>query len=785
MTDTAERLLHGYVANFIQQTGCAIIGSMIDRTHRTSLRLALFLLARGVLLLLTAGLLASPAHAQTLLPPGKMIAKSDDAYVAYDEQTHTWEIGTASMRRQMRYTPEAGFRLISLLNKQTGKEWLARDGKSMELAMELEGQALNSSRHFTFRDYRTLTHPSGALELTIVLAHSTLRAHLHYLVFPRTSIIEHWLTLENSGDTPLRHLAALEAFSIALAPSAEALAFSWVQGVTPGNVDKSQVQPVPTLRVRSVRLTEGREHIIYSHGRSSEDHLGWFVVSAPTLREGLVGGIAWSGGWQVRAQRQGRQTFLQPATDTLRFDLAPGDTFETPRRFLGFFTGTLNDAAHATHDFARRYLLPPRPHDFPWTQYNTYYAFYHNLHEERLYAQVDAAAELGLEVFVIDAAWYAGSVWRGDFSFGLGTWREHPDKFPSGLAAFAEYVHRRGMKFGLWVEPERVDLDYAGPGTDISLDWIAPGTALDAIPPEGAARTAQICLGHRAAREWMKNWVTRLVRDYHLDWLIWDNNMWMPCSHPDQPGYGDYMHIHGLYEVLDYLRQTFPTLVIENCAGGGNRMDLGLLRRTHIGWLSDETDPSYRVRYHSFGASLPFPPEYLDTWLVESWWEHLADGERQPEYLRRWLHSRMMGAFGISVDLTALSPTLRTLIAKEIEWYKQFRDIIANGKRYWLFPQSDLETHLEPPTTPDAALFYDSATQRGVAFLFRGATPWQEQRVVLRGLSATTLYDVTTTDGAFSARLTGRQLMNQSLPLRYEQEPPSIIVLLRPASRLP
>ncbi len=754
---------------------------------RASLIRHLAYLARGlgVALLIAFGIVAHPVEAQTATPPGTMLAQSGDAYITHDEKTQTWEIGNARIRRQMRYEAHVGFRLISLRNKQTGKEWLATGGgRSAELRMELDGRTLTGSvRDFVLRGHRTFTHPDGSLQLTILLDHGTLRAHLNYIVFPKIGVIEHWLALENTGNTVLRNLAALEAFSVALAPSPEVLTFSWVQGISPQVVDRSQVQAVPTLRLRSVRLTDALNHEIGSHGRSSEDSVGWFVIAAPTLREGLFGGVEWSGTWQVRAGRRSGQTLLQPATDSLRFDLLPGDTFHAPRRFLGFYTGMLDDAANATQDFARLYLLPARPANFPWTQYNTYYAFYHNLHEDRLRDQVDAAAALGLEVFVIDAGWYAGSPVRGDFSFGLGTWREHPDKFPSGLAAFSDYVHSRGMKLGLWVEPERVHLDYAGPGTDISLDWIAPGTDLAATPPEGAARAAQICLGNRAAREWMKTWLTRLVRDNQLDWLIWDNNMWMSCSQPDQPGYGDYLHIQGLYEVLDHLRREFPELVIENCAGGGNRLDFGLLRRTHVGWLSDETDPSYRVRYHIFGGSLPFPSEYLDTWIVESWWEHFADGEDQPALLRSWLHSRMMGAFGISVDLTGWSPELRALVADEIKLYKEFREIIVKGNRYRPLPQLDLETHLEPPNEPDAAQFYDPLTQRGVVFFFRGIIPWKDRRVVLRGLSATTLYQVTSADGTFSARLTGRQLMSQPIQFKYEQDPPSIVLFLRPAPR--
>jgi alpha-galactosidase len=500
------------------------------------------------------------------------------------------------------------------------------------------------------------------------------------------------------------------------------------------------------------------------------------------LKEGLFAGIEWSGTWQVRVARDGGRTSLQGGLDGFRHDLAPGETFEAPRRFMGFYKGDLDDAANASHDFVRRYLMRPRPANFPWTQYNTWFAYYTDLNEETLRHEVDIAAALGLEVFYVDAGWYVGSPNDADFSFGLGTWRENRDKFPSGLAAFADYVHSKGLKFGLWVEPERVDLQYAGPGTDISLDWISPVTDLRAAPPPGMPRVAQICFGHPEARAWAKEWLSRLIRDYQLDWLKWDSNLWMPCDPPDQPGDQDIAHVQGLYEILDYLHHEFPNLIIENCASGGNRMDYALIRRTDIAWLSDQTDPSYRVRYHVTGASYPFPPEYLNSWLVESYFEHMADGEKDPAQLRAWLRSRMMGAFGISTEMIGWSANVRAVVAEEIAQYETMRDVIAHGKIYRLLPQTELYTNLELPEEPDAAEFYDPSIDTGVVFLFGGKQPWTTRRLIPKGLAPETTYQVLSDDRAISLRRSGRQIAAQGITFRYDASHPSTVVFIRRAA---
>ena len=583
-------------------------------------------------------------------PIGNVVAKSNDAYVAYDAQARQWEIATDDIYRRMRFEPGKGFHLHSLTNPQTGREWLDRANGDSAFVVGLDGETITSfAEDWTLVEHETRVCKNRSVELRITLARGALKIHLYHVTFPGTSMIEQWAVVENASDTTLPALTALNDFWFQLNPSAGNLSLCWVQGLDPQGGNVGDPPLVASLKLHTLELSDGVTRDVFSTGRSSEENIGWFALCAPDVREGLVGGIEWSGGWWMRANRAGDSTALLAMVGDIRRDLAPGETFEGPHRFIGFFTGDLNDAANTTNAFARKYLMPPRPSDFPYVHFNTWFTCFVNLNEEALERQVDVAAELGLEAFCVDAGWYAGSPDNADFSFGLGTWRENRDKFPTGLAAFSDYVHSKGLKFGLWVEPERVDLKYAGPGTEIPFEWLSPRTPFDAPPPPDLPQNAQICLGNRDAREWMKQTLARVIRDYHVDWLKWDNNMWMSCDPPNETRDCEYAHVRGLYEVLDYIRKQFPKLIIENCASGGHRMDFGLLRRTHVQWLADDTEPSYRVRYYVAGASYPFPPEYLNAWLVESYFEHI--GLAEPEGLRAWLRSRMMGAVGVSVVL--------------------------------------------------------------------------------------------------------------------------------------
>jgi alpha-galactosidase len=727
---------------------------------------------------------------------GQIVASSADAYVAYDESSHTWEIGNSGIRRQMRYDSVNGYRPMALTNTRTGRDWIESPSTTTtDLRMVLDGAPITGTdRAFTLQGYRTVAHPDGTLELQVSLARGPLTAHIHYVLFPWTSVIEQWVAVENTGASVLRRLTALDSISLSLRPSADPLFLYWVQGLSPRTDSQTSTEPLPVLRLRSLELADGVSQELGASARSSEDSMGWFALAAPGLGEGLFGGMEWSGAWRLSAGRAGGQTLLQAGMQDIRRDLAPGDIFESPRRFLGFYQGDLDAAANVSHAFARTYLLRPAPADFPWTQYNTWYAFGVDFDEETLKRQVDAAAELGLEIFTLDAGWYEGSPRAGDFGWGLGTWRANPEKFPDGLESFSEYVHSKGLKFGLWVEPERVDLRYVGPGQEVQKEWLSPAAETGIDAGEESAPTAQICLGNEAAREWILGWLARLVRDEHVDWLKWDNNLWMSCDPPGTVGAaadggdGNYAHIQGLYAVLDSLRAEFPDLIVENCASGGNRMDYALMRRTDIAWLSDETEPSYRVRYHLAGASYPFPPEYLNTWLIDSASEPLTE-TADPAVLRTWLRSRMMGAFGISADLSAWSPELRSLVAYEIEQYKSTRRMMANSQLYRLLPQTELwmsdsstGAFLEPPASPDAAEFVSPSGETGSVFLFRGAVPWSQRRVTLKGLQPEALYQVTSADQTISLRRTGLQLMTQGVRFRYDAAQPSTLLFFQPAA---
>ncbi len=709
---------------------------------------------------------------------GKILATSGDAFIAHDAGTGQFEIGTAYISRRMQFIPGKGLTAIGLTSSKTGSEWLApQNPTGYEFSLSLANGRLDAtSAGLELVGYKTDRHADDSLELTMSLARETLTLHIHYLTFPASGVVAQSMVIENTGEAAVCDLTGFNQ-SFSLKPSEGNLRLHWVQGLAPVITDATRVA---NLRVRSLELADGITYDLRSTRRSSEENIGWFALEAPNGGEGLFGAVEWSGAWLLRSTRADGATTVDNLLDDICLEIPPGGVFETPRRYFGIYQGNLEDAANAWHTFVRRYLMRHKPAGFPWTHFNTWFAHYTNLDEESLRRDVDLAAELGLEAFCIDAGWYEGSPRDADFSFGLGTWRENRDKFPSGLAAFADYVHARGLKFGLWVEPERLDLRYAGPGTPVPFEWFSPRTPFDAAPPEGLPQSARLALGNAGAREWMKEWLTRVIRDYRVDWLKWDNNLWLSCDPPGETRDREYAHVQGLYEVLNYLHAEFPDLVVENSASGGHRMDFGLLRRTDVQWLADDTEPTFRVRYYMAGASYPFPPEYLNSWLVESWWEHIGEA-RAPAMLRTWLRSRTMSAFGLSFPLEYLDPEQRAVVAEEIAAYKGRRDILTRGCMYRLFPQTDL-INLQPPEAPDGVEFYEAGARQGFIMLFCGTAPVESRAVVLKGLEPGTLYRVESDEGSVTGQWIGDVLMREGVTVSMDANHPSLILSLRAVS---
>src|SRR5262249_54005205 len=340
----------------------------------------------------------------------------------------------------------------------------------------------------------------------------------------------------------------------------------------------------------------------------------------------------------------------------------------------------------------------------PLVTYNTWFAYGTEIDADSMRAEMTRVAALGAELFVVDAGWYANTGIAGPFDFdaGLGSWTPDPARFPNGLAPLRDYAHSLGMKFGLWGEPERGSRALVGaPGVQESWPATANGDY-------GSDHAAQICLANPAARAWLFDHLTALIDEVQPDYVKWDNNMSVNC---DRSGHGhgttdgNFAHTTSLYNLLASLRDRYPDLLLENVSGGGNRLDIGMLRYSDAGWMDDRTAPSAHVRHNIEGLSALFPPAYLLSFVTD----HSGGGEplHDAPDLSLYFRSRMTGALGLCFLSDGLAEGDAQGIAREVAIYKDIRAALSVAAAALLTAQAQT---IDPP--PWDAL-QESATDGG------------------------------------------------------------------------
>jgi alpha-galactosidase len=340
-----------------------------------------------------------------------------------------------------------------------------------------------------------------------------------------------------------------------------------------------------------------------------------------------------------------------------------------------YSTGGFGEASRRWHAYIRHHVLG-HPDELRPVIYNSWEGTWFDVDEANQKELAGIAASLGVELFVLDDGWFGS---RTNERSGLGDWWPNPARFPRGLAPLIDEVHRLGMGFGLWVEPEMVN-----PDSELyrrNPDWV-----LHMAHRKRTERRSQLVLNFARddVLEWTHEWLDRLLTDHRIDFLKWDmNRAFTEAGWPNEDDAQRlwFDHTAGVYEVLDRLRSDFPRLRVETCASGGGRVDLGILQRADQAWISDNTDPVDRIAIQ-LGYSRLYPAVTMGAWASDS--PNPVNGRITP--LRFRFHVAMAGALGVSGDLRAWSTEDRLEAAGLISQYKQVRPVVQQGQMYRLCP---------------------------------------------------------------------------------------------------
>lgn len=330
----------------------------------------------------------------------------------------------------------------------------------------------------------------------------------------------------------------------------------------------------------------------------------------------------------------------------------PGRVFSTAPLYLAVSDQGFNGCAVAFQRLLRDHIVtwpdPARPRP---VHYNCWEAVYFDHDPEVLKEIATRAAALGAERFVLDDGWFGR---RDDDTSGLGDWEVDARKWPDGLSPLISHVRALGMCFGLWVEPEMINLD-----SDLARrhpDWCFG--ARNQI--EGRQQRV-LDLSRDDVQGYLFDRLSALLGTYDIDYLKWDHNRLLPRA--------DARQAEGTYRLLARLRAAFPMVEIESCASGGGRIDAGILAHTHRVWLSDSNDAAERLRIQHDAAL--FLPGALTGSHVGPRHCHTS-GRNHDIWFRAWVAAQRH--MGFEMDPRELTPQERDALITVTGWWKANRD---------------------------------------------------------------------------------------------------------------
>jgi alpha-galactosidase len=684
-----------------------------------------------------------------------VVASSGDASISHEDTAGTWTLNAGGTSLKLALDSDRDFSIVSL----TTGSGVPIAAAAPDTLVHLDGRSLAfGNRAAGFRLLTVTTDTAGdrlRLHATFELPSGHLRLTRHYAIVNGSPAFEAWTTF--TPDANASALSDLSALQITVPPGP----LHWVNGLLGSAADVRNDEAF-TLQQRT--LDNGEQLTLGADGRSSERAVPWFAVDGD--KDEFFAALMWSGSWSLSITRGSGG--LAVSFGLAAMTTTPRDEVDGPHVVFGAVRGGLRDATAALRSYVVNGIRAGRPF-LPLVTYNTWFAYATQIDERAMHGEMERVAPLGVELFVIDAGWYERTDSQGslDFNAGLGTWVADPARFPDGLRTLSEHAHSLGMKFGLWVEPERLNLQLR---RDVGLEeeWLATSHG-----EYGSERVGQICLAGSAGRQWVLDRIGSLIDQAQPDYVKWDNNGWINCDR-DGHGHGatdgNFAHVRGLYDLLATLRERYPDVMFENVSGGGNRLDLGMIRYTDVAWMDDRTAPSAHVRHNLQGLSVVFPPAYLLSFVTNHDTEPLHDSPDLLMYVR----SRMASALGLCFRGDELSEGDAAALAHEVEIYKSVRATIAAASASLLTAQATIDNgpawDVIQESTADA--------QQTLMYAFQSDQGVDRIRIRPVGLDPDVTYRVQSVDTGDLGEASGADLMTDGIDILQSPNSAAHILLI-------
>ncbi len=354
------------------------------------------------------------------------------------------------------------------------------------------------------------------------------------------------------------------------------------------------------------------------------------------------------------------------------FVLPSGDSFEAPEAVMTYSDKGFNGMSQNMHIFVRDHIVRGEWKDkVRPVLLNSWEAAYFDINEKKLLKLAKAGKDVGIELFVMDDGWFGE---RNDDTSSLGDWFANKKKLPEGVKGLCDKINEMGLSFGIWVEPEMVNVNS-------ELYKLHPDWALQ-IPghPHSEGRNQRILdLTREEVQDYIIESMSKVFSSANIEYVKWDmNRSFTDCFSsalpPERQGEVFHRYILGLYRCLKVLMKRFPKILFEGCSAGGNRFDLGMLCFFPQIWASDDTDAICRAEIQT-GYSFGYPMSVISS--------HVSGAPNHQTLRVTPMNTRYavasFGILGYEMNLCDLSSEKLKEIEAQIATYKEWRDTYFFG----------------------------------------------------------------------------------------------------------
>lgn len=531
------------------------------------------------------------------------------------------------------------------------------------------------------------------LEIELEDPVSHVKVTLLYGVLPELDIITRSARIHNGGSDKI----SLE--------KAQAACLDWVGGDF--DVMFFYGRHAMERYVQRTPVSHGAQTIGSRRGTSSHQYNPMMMIADRDTTEDFGSCYAmtfvYSGNFKGEVEKdQFNQTraLMGLADELFSYPLQPEEDFYVPETILSYSRAGLAKLSQNLHSCIRAHLCRGKYRDsIRPVLLNSWEASYFDFDSESLCALARQAADLGIEMLVMDDGWFGK---RDDDNSGLGDWHVNEEKLGESLSSLIEKINGMGLKFGIWFEPEAVNED-----SDLYREHPDWALSIPGRNPVRARNQLLLDFSRTEVVDWIFENLCQVLDQGNIEYIKWDLNRSLSdcysCGADDQ-GRVQYDYVRGLYDLLERLVQKYPDILFEGCSGGGGRFDAGMLYYTPQIWCSDNTDAVDRVDIQ-YGTSFGYPVSTVGS-HVSAVPNHQTG--RTTPFAARGI-TAMAGTFGYELDPNKLTDDEKQQMRQQIADYKKYAPLIQNGLYYRLTDPSTQEVGAWEFISEDASAVLVSA----------------------------------------------------------------------------